>query len=100
MLFYEFLWLLIIKFGLKITARFTRSAGGPIRVVFKAVKIDASYLSQMTMYILIGVNDHQKTICMSGISKILAPFELTHFFPKILFMVKFSIGELMCMYRG
>ena len=41
---------------------------------FKAVKIDASYLSQMTMYILIGVNDHQKTICMSGISKILAPF--------------------------
>ena len=49
---------------------------------FKAVKIDASYLSQMTMYILIGVNDHQKTICMSGISKILAPFELTHCFPK------------------
>ena len=34
------------------------------------------------MYILIGVNDHQKTICMSGISKILAPFELIHFFPK------------------
>ena len=50
---------------------------------FKAVKMDASYLSQMTMYILVGVNDHQKTICMSGILKILAPLALTHLFSKI-----------------
>lgn len=60
---------------------------------FKAVKIDASYLSQMTMYILIGVNDHQKTICMSGISKILAPFELTHFSQKVLFMEKIPFSN-------
>ena len=67
---------------------------------FKAVKIDASYLSQMTMYILIGVNDHQKTICMSGISKILAPFELTHFFPESSIHGKNSIFKLVCMYKG